>query len=266
VGGVPLSESVAPPAIKFVSVSKRFGDFVVFDDVSFEVPAGQHVAIIGPSGSGKTTILRLLMTLEWPTAGHIEVDGELLGWKESGDGLVPDRGRQMRKVRAKIGMVFQQFNLFPHMSVLANITEGPIHALGLGKREAEERAMELLALVGLTEKAQMRPRQLSGGQQQRVAIARALAMQPKIMLFDEVTSALDPELVGEVLAVIRRLAQESGMTMLIVTHEMLFARDVAHRVIFMDHGRIIEDDSPAVIFADPKEERTRSFLKAVLSR
>jgi polar amino acid transport system ATP-binding protein len=256
----------AAPIVRFHGVSKAFGPLQVLREVDLEIPAGQKVAIIGPSGSGKTTLLRLLMTLERPDAGEIEVEGELLGVRRQGDRLVPDSQAHLRSVRGKIGMVFQHFNLFPHMTALQNVMEAPVHVLGLPAADARARALELLDHVGLAEKAQAYPRQLSGGQRQRVAIARALAMRPRIMLFDEVTSALDPELVGEVLRVLRDLAHESGMTMLIVTHEMNFAADVSDRVIFMDGGRIVEDATPDVIFTHPAHERTRSFLRAVIER
>jgi len=254
------------PLIRFHQVCKSYGELRVLDDLDLDIAAGEKVAIIGPSGSGKTTILRLLMTLERYESGTIEVGGELLGLRRQGDRLVPDREAHLRQVRKQIGMVFQHFNLFPHMTALQNVIEAPIRVLGLPRREAEARARELFAMVGLQEKAGSYPRHLSGGQQQRVAIARALAMRPRIMLFDEVTSALDPELVGEVLRVIRQLAKESGMTMLIVTHEMSFARDVSDRVIFMEKGRIVEQGEPGVIFREPRSERTRAFLKAVLER
>jgi polar amino acid transport system ATP-binding protein len=267
-----LAEAMAPgsrdgglPAVRFRGVSKSFGTVHVLHEMDFDVPAGQRLAIIGPSGTGKTTLLRLVMTLERPDAGTIEIDGELLGPKRVGR-LVRDHERDLRRVRAKIGMVFQQFNLFPHMTALRNVAVGPERVLGLPREEARNRAMELLEMVGLADKANSYPRELSGGQQQRVAIARALAMRPKIMLFDEVTSALDPELVGEVLHVVRQLAQQGSMTMLIVTHEMAFAEDIADRVIFMDGGRIVEDAPPQVIFTDPSNERTRAFLRAVLER
>jgi len=206
------------------------------------------------------------MTLERPDAGTIEIFGEVLGGKFINGQPVQDEERHLRKVRGQIGMVFQHFNLFPHMTAKQNLMEAPVHVLRMPKTEAQLLALELLSMVGLADKADAYPRQLSGGQQQRVAIARALAMRPKIMLFDEVTSALDPELVGEVLDVIRRLAHAGGMTMLIVTHEMLFARDIADRVIFMDAGRIVEDSSPEVIFSDPKDPRTKTFLRRVLER
>jgi polar amino acid transport system ATP-binding protein len=238
----------------------------VLDNLDLDIAEGEKVAIIGPSGSGKTTILRLLMTLERYESGTIEVGGELLGLRRQGDRLIPDTEAHLRQVRKQIGMVFQHFNLFPHMTALQNVIEAPIRVLRLSRAEAEARARDLFAMIGLQEKAASYPRHLSGGQQQRVAIARALAMRPRIMLFDEVTSALDPELVGEVLQVIRRLAKESGMTMLIVTHEMSFARDVADRIIFMEKGRIVEEGEPGVIFREPRSERTRAFLKAVLER
>jgi polar amino acid transport system ATP-binding protein len=257
---------MSEPAVRFRGVSKSYGQLKVLDHIDLEIGEGQKVAIIGPSGSGKTTILRLLMTLERYEAGTIEVFGDLLGLRRQGQELVRDSEAHIRQVRKQIGMVFQHFNLFPHMTALQNVIEAPMQVLGLSRADAEQRAHELFAMVGLQDKTGSFPRHLSGGQQQRVAIARALAMRPKIMLFDEVTSALDPELVGEVLLVIRRLAKESGMTMLIVTHEMSFARDVSDRVIFMEKGRIVEDGDPGVIFRNPSSERTRAFLKAVLER
>ncbi len=267
---MPLSDgtpnSPTGPILRLRGVSKSYGALRVLRDIDLDVAPLQRVAIIGPSGSGKTTLLRVVMTLERPEGGTIEVEGELLGHKRVGDRLVRDDERHLRQVRGKIGMVFQHFNLFPHMTALDNITEAPIQVLGLSREAARERALELLGMVGLEEKAQAYPRELSGGQQQRVAIARALAMRPKIMLFDEVTSALDPELVGEVLLVVRRLARESGMTMLIVTHEMSFAREISDRVIFMEDGRIVEDSRPEQIFTNPASERTRAFLRAVLER
>jgi polar amino acid transport system ATP-binding protein len=256
----------ASSLIRFRQVRKSYGAVNVLDNLDLDIAEGEKVAIIGPSGSGKTTILRLLMTLERYESGTIEVGGELLGLRRQGDRLIPDTEAHLRQVRKQIGMVFQHFNLFPHMTALQNVVEAPIRVLRLSRAEAEARARDLFAMVGLQEKAASYPRHLSGGQQQRVAIARALAMRPRIMLFDEVTSALDPELVGEVLQVIRRLAKESGMTMLIVTHEMSFARDVADRIIFMEKGRIVEAGEPGVIFREPRSERTRAFLKAVLER
>jgi polar amino acid transport system ATP-binding protein len=250
--------------VRFEGVCKQFADQVVLDHVDLDVAAGEKLAIIGPSGSGKTTLLRLLMTLERPTDGVIWIDDEPLWHRRRGEQLVPADEKHLRKMRNKIGFVFQQFNLFPHMTALRNVTEAPIHVLGLSREEAEDRAKRLLEMVGLADKVNSRPSQLSGGQQQRVAIARACAMQPEIMLFDEVTSALDPELVGEVLAVIRELAQHSGMTMLIVTHEMRFAEQVSDRVAFFDQGGIIEQGPPDRIFHHPFQDRTRAFLRAVL--
>jgi polar amino acid transport system ATP-binding protein len=252
------------PMIRFQKVNKSFGDLHVLKDFDFEVAPGERVAFIGPSGSGKTTLLRLLMTLEKPGSGTIEVDGELLWHKRVGDRLVEADEKHLHRVRGKIGMVFQLFNLFPHMKVLRNVTEAPVHVLGLSRDEARERALDLLQMVGLEDKVDAYPSQLSGGQLQRVAIARALAMQPKVMLFDEITSALDPELVGEVLNVVRKLAHEFQMTMLIVTHEMNFASDVADRVIFIDEGSIVEQGPPDLIFSNPTNPRTRLFLKEII--
>jgi polar amino acid transport system ATP-binding protein len=252
------------PIIKFDKVVKRFGSHTVLDHLDFEVNPGEMVTIIGPSGSGKSTVLRILMTLEQIQDGVVTVEGEPL-WHERKNGdLVSASEKHLRKMREKLGMVFQQFNLFPHMTVLRNLTEAPRQVLGLSKKDATERAEELLERVGLSDQASKFPHQLSGGQQQRVGIARALAMRPKIMLFDEPTSALDPELVGEVLKVIRQLANEHELTMLLVTHEMQFARQVSDRVCFFDKGRIEEQGPPDELFTNPKRERTREFLKAVL--
>ncbi len=253
-----------PPMVRFKGVTKRFGAHCVLDAVDLDVGLSEKVAIIGPSGSGKSTLLRTLMTLETIDGGVIEVDGEPLTHMKRGGQMVPADQRYLRQHRGKIGMVFQQFNLFPHMTALGNIVEAPRHVLGLPKAEATARAMELLAMVGLGEKANAYPSQLSGGQQQRVAIARALAMRPKVMLFDEVTSALDPELVGEVLSIIRRLGEEQKLTMLIVTHQMGFAREFADRVCFVCDGRIAEQGAAEEMFTEPKNERTRAFLRAVL--
>ncbi|MDH2328117.1 ectoine/hydroxyectoine ABC transporter ATP-binding protein EhuA [Cereibacter sp. SYSU M97828] len=253
---------MSDPIIRFDNVVKRFGDHTVLDRLNFTVNRGEKVTIIGPSGSGKSTVLRILMTLEGIEGGVVHVGGEPL-WHEA-DGVTPASEAHLRRKRAEMGMVFQQFNLFPHMTVLRNITEAPVRVLGLPKAEAKARAEELLELVGLTEHMAKFPHQLSGGQQQRVAIARALAMRPSILLFDEPTSALDPELVGEVLGVIRRLAEEHDLTMLLVTHEMRFAREVSDRVVFFDQGRIREEGAPEEIFTDPSEERTREFLKTTL--
>ncbi|WP_328398382.1 ectoine/hydroxyectoine ABC transporter ATP-binding protein EhuA [Nocardia sp. NBC_00416] len=249
--------------IEFDGVVKRFGQLVVLDELDFTVRRGEKVTLIGPSGSGKTTILRLLMTLESVSSGTIRVDGDTLTHEQRGAKLVPAREKYLREMRKQIGMVFQQFNLFPNMNVLENITEAPIHVLGRSRAEANTRARDLLDMVGLSDKATAHPTQLSGGQQQRVAIARCLAMDPKIMLLDEVTSALDPELVGGVLDVLRELAETTDITMLIVTHEMGFARNVSDRVLMFDHGRIIEEGAPEQIFTAPRHERTREFLEAV---
>ncbi|RRO14960.1 ectoine/hydroxyectoine ABC transporter ATP-binding protein EhuA [Saccharopolyspora rhizosphaerae] len=249
--------------ISFAGVGKSFGDNHVLRDLDVTVAPGEKVSIIGPSGSGKTTILRLLMTLESPDTGLVEVDGEPL-W-DCREGARTDLKKQA-EVRRKIGMVFQHFNLFPHMTVLDNVTLSPVRVLGMGREEAGQRAVDLLQLVGLEKHMSHKPGQLSGGQQQRVAIARALAMRPKVMLFDEVTSALDPELIGEVLAVIRDLAHTTAMTMLLVTHEMRFAEEISDRVLMFDSGSVIESGPPAQILQHPQHERTRRFLKAVLER
>jgi polar amino acid transport system ATP-binding protein len=252
------------PMIRFDSVGKTFGDHAVLRDLELEVDDGRKVALIGPSGSGKTTILRMLMTLERPDTGTIYVDGDPLWHMRRNGRLVSADERHLRRMRMKIGMVFQQFNLFPHMTVLRNVAEAPVRVLGLPRAEAEEAAHDLLDRVGLAGTAGQRPSQLSGGQQQRVAIARAIAMRPKVMLFDEVTSALDPELVTEVHAVLRDLATETGMTMLLVTHEMNFARDIADHVLVFDKGHIIEKGPPGQIFTQPRNERTQEFLRAIL--
>ncbi|WP_163269575.1 ectoine/hydroxyectoine ABC transporter ATP-binding protein EhuA [Chelativorans alearense] len=252
------------PMVKFDNVTKSYGALTVLDSLDLEIAPNEKVAIIGPSGSGKTTVLRMLMTLERINDGVIYVDGEPLTHMQKNGSLVPADERYLRRVRGNIGMVFQHFNLFPHMSAMKNCMEAPIHVLGLSKKEATERAAELLDMVGLGDKKDQYPSQLSGGQQQRVAIARALAMRPKVMLFDEVTSALDPELVGEVLNVIRRLGTEHNLTMLMVTHQMGFAKEFADRVCFFYGGKIAEQGKPDKIFSNPEEERTRQFLSAVL--
>ena len=252
------------PMVRFVDVTKRFGSLTVIDGLDLDVAAGEMVSIIGPSGSGKTTVLRLLMTLEDVTEGVIYVDGEPLNMMERGGRLVPANARHIRRVRGKIGMVFQHFNLFPHMTALENCMEGPVQVLGLPKAEARDRGAELLDMVGLSDKKDQHPSRLSGGQQQRVAIARALAMRPKVLLLDEVTSALDPEVIGEVTNVIRRLSSEHSLTMLMVTHQMGFAREISDRVCFFYGGRIAEQGPPAQLFGEPRNERTRQFLSAVL--
>jgi len=250
--------------IKFDKVGKSYGSLKVLDGLDFEVKRGEKVTIIGPSGSGKSTVLRVLMTLETINAGVVYVGNEPLWHEQRNGALVPAGEEHLRKMRQQLGMVFQQFNLFPHMTVRRNIAEAPVKVLGLSRQDANLRAEELLEMVGLADQADKYPHQLSGGQQQRVGIARALAMRPKVMLFDEPTSALDPELVGEVLNVIARLASEHDLTMLLVTHEMRFAREVSDRVCFFDKGRIKEQGTPEELFTDPKEQRTRDFLKAVL--
>jgi polar amino acid transport system ATP-binding protein len=250
--------------VQFRDVSKHFGDLTVLNHLDLDVRTGEKVAIIGPSGSGKSTLLRALMTLENIDEGVIMVDDEPLTHMPNASGnLVRANARHLRRVRGKVGMVFQSFNLFPHMSTRQNVMEAPVQVLGLSKKEARERAEELLAMVGLEDKLEHYPSQLSGGQQQRVAIARALAMRPKVMLFDEVTSALDPELCGEVLNVIRRLGDAHSLTMLMVTHQMGFAREFADRVCFFNEGRIHEQGTPDELFGSPQETRTQEFLSAV---
>jgi polar amino acid transport system ATP-binding protein len=247
--------------IEIRNVSKRFGHLQVLRNVSLSVDHGEMVVIIGPSGSGKTTLLRSINFLEEYDEGEIEVDGEVIGYRlELGGRRVRRSERELASARSTIGMVFQSFNLFPHMTVLNNVMAAPVRVKRVARREAEARARDLLARFGLSEKVNEYPITLSGGQQQRVAIVRALAMQPKVMLFDEVTSALDPQLVEEVLAAMKQLAQE-GMTMVVVTHEMQFARDVAHRVVFMDGGAVVEQGDPRRIFSCPTSERLRVFLK-----
>ncbi|MFE9659918.1 ectoine/hydroxyectoine ABC transporter ATP-binding protein EhuA [Streptomyces sp. NPDC005955] len=250
--------------IRFEDVTKRFGGTTVLDHLDFSVGRGKHVTLIGPSGSGKTTILRLLMTLLKPDEGRIRVGGRYLTHEERDGELVPAREKHVREVRKNIGMVFQQFNLFPNMKVLRNVTEAPVTVLGLSRDEAEQRGRELLDLVGLADRCDAYPSQLSGGQQQRVAIARALAMRPQVLLLDEVTSALDPELVAGVLDVLREVARTTDITMLCVTHEMSFARDISDQVLMFDGGRVIESGPPEKIFSDPELDRTREFLSAVL--
>ena len=261
--GAAAAANADTPIVRFRNVTKRYGPLTVLDGLDLDVARNEKVAIIGPSGSGKSTLLRVLMTLDPLSDGVIEVDGEPLTHEMRGGKLIPASPRHVRKVRSKIGMVFQSFNLFPHMTALQNTIEAPISVLGLSKKQATERARELLSMVGLDEKCNHYPSQLSGGQQQRVAIARALAMRPKVMLFDEVTSALDPELCGEVLNVIRRLGAEHDLTMLMVTHQMGFAKDFADRVCFFSQGKIIEQAPPQQFFSSPQHERTQQFLRAV---
>jgi polar amino acid transport system ATP-binding protein len=251
------------PILQLIGVTKSFGKNRVLNGVDLDVAAHDVVAVIGRSGSGKSTLLKCINFLEPYDDGKIIFNGELVGFSEKSGKRQPAKDSVTRLLRKQFGMVFQNFNLFPHKTVIENVIEGPTQVLGVSKAEAYAHAEQLLARVGLSEKRDARPSTLSGGQQQRAAIARALAMKPKIMLFDEPTSALDPELVGEVLSTIRELVAD-GMTMIIVTHEMAFARDVATRVIFMDQGRIAEQGPPSTIFTNPKENRTREFLARVL--
>jgi len=252
------------PLVRFQNVTKRYGPLTVLDNLDLDVKANEMVSIIGPSGSGKTTVLRMLMTLETIDEGVIYVDGEPLTHMAQGDKLVRANEKYLRKVRGNVGMCFQHFNLFPHMTALENCIEAPIHVLGMNRAEAEERALDLLDMVGLADKKDEHPIRLSGGQQQRVAIARALAMRPKVMLLDEVTSALDPEVIGEVLNVIRKLNSEHNLTMLMVTHQMGFAKEISDRVCFFSEGKIAEQGPPEQIFGDPQNQRTQQFLNAVL--
>lgn len=249
--------------VDITNVRKSFGATEVLKGVSLSVPPGGVAVIVGPSGSGKSTLLRTINHLEKVDGGYITIDGDLVGYHVRGSKLHELREKDILKQRTNIGMVFQSFNLFPHLTALENVIEAPIVAQKRSKAEARKRGLELLDRVGLKDRADAYPRQLSGGQQQRVAIARALALDPKILLFDEPTSALDPELVNEVLDVIRELAK-SGTTLIIVTHEMGFARDVADTVVFMDDGLVVESGSPQDIFANPREERTRSFFSKVI--
>jgi polar amino acid transport system ATP-binding protein len=253
----------ATPMVSMRGVHKRFGLNEVLRGIDLEVERGEVMCVIGPSGSGKSTLLRCINHLEKIHAGRIEVDGQLVGYEQRGDKLYELKEAEVARRRADVGMVFQNFNLFPHMTVLGNIIEAPCRVLKMPKDIAAERARSLLAQVGLAGREDSYPRQLSGGQQQRVAIARALAMQPKLMLFDEPTSALDPELVGDVLDVMRDLAK-SGMTMFVVTHEMGFAREVGDKLVFMDGGVVVEAGNPRDVIANPQHERTRNFLSKVL--
>lgn len=255
--------STADVILSVRQIQKSYAENQVLRGISLEVRQGEVICIIGPSGSGKSTFLRTLNHLEKIDKGFVYLDGELIGYRASRHRLVELSDRQLSAQRARIGMVFQSFNLFPHLTAVENVMEGPLRVTGERRADAHSRARALLARVGLADKYQAYPRQLSGGQQQRVAIARALAMQPRVMLFDEPTSALDPELVGEVLEVMRGLAAD-GMTMLVVTHEIGFAREVADRVIFMDGGVIVEEGPPANIISKPENPRTQAFLASVL--
>jgi polar amino acid transport system ATP-binding protein len=249
--------------VKSEGVHKRFGRLEVLKGIDLEVRPGEVMCMLGPSGSGKSTFLRCINHLEKIDAGRLSVDGELVGYRQQGDKIYELRDREVARKRAEIGMVFQRFNLFPHMTALQNVCEAPVRVLGGRRGETERRGRELLDRVGLGDKVDAYPAQLSGGQQQRVAIARALAMQPKLMLFDEPTSALDPELVGEVLDVMRGLARD-GMTMVVVTHEIGFAREAGDTLVFMDGGVIVEAGDPREVIARPRHERTRAFLSKVL--
>jgi polar amino acid transport system ATP-binding protein len=254
---------MSDPLVRCLNVHKRFGEVEVLRGVDAEVARGEVVVLCGPSGSGKSTLLRCINHLERLDDGRIYVDGELVGYREQNGKLVEDKEREIARKRAAIGMVFQRFNLFPHLTALENVSLGPKSVLKLPRKVADERARDLLKSVGLLEKVDAHPSQLSGGQQQRVAIARALAMNPKLMLFDEPTSALDPELVGEVLEVIQLLARD-GMTMIVVTHEMGFAREVAQRMLFIDEGVIVEEGAPEHFFTAPEHPRTQAFLSKIL--
>ncbi|MFZ8898437.1 MAG: ectoine/hydroxyectoine ABC transporter ATP-binding protein EhuA [Alphaproteobacteria bacterium] len=260
----PLNLGSDAPMVRFSKVTKRYGELTVLDSLDLDVQQNEIVSIIGPSGSGKTTVLRMLMTLEEINDGVIYVDGQPLTHMPKNNELIKANEAHLRKMRNNIGMVFQHFNLFPHMTALGNCMEAPMHVLGMSRTEALARSEELLEMVGLADKIHEHPARLSGGQQQRVAIARALAMRPKILLFDEVTSALDPEVIGEVLNVIRSLASEHSLTMLMVTHQMGFAREISDRICFFYEGKIAEEGAPQQIFENPQNERTRQFLSAVL--
>ncbi len=249
--------------VRATDVHKRFGRLHVLKGISLDVKQRETVCIIGPSGSGKTTFIRCINHLEKIDSGRIEVNGHLIGYREANGRLREDSERNIARQRTQIGMVFQRFNLFPHKTALENVTEAPIHVLGVPKAQATEEAEQLLTRVGLADKVDAYPGKLSGGQQQRVAIARALAMKPALMLFDEPTSALDPEVIGEVLTVMEELAHE-GMTMIVVTHEMGFAREAADRVVMMDDGLIIEEGTPEHFFSSPEHERTKQFLSKIL--
>jgi polar amino acid transport system ATP-binding protein len=259
-----MSHNLSPDPNAMVSIRnlhKQYGDLEVLKGVDLDIAPGEVVCVIGPSGSGKTTMLRCVNFLETYQDGRIYVDGQLVGYREHNGQLKPAPEKEIARLRTETSMVFQQFNLFPHMTALRNVTFGPMKVRKISKTQAEENARRLLDRVGLAEKANSYPSQLSGGQQQRVAIARALAMEPKVILFDEVTSALDPELVGEVLEVMSNLATSHGVTMIVVTHEMGFARDVADRIVFMDGGVVVEQGAPAKVLDNPESERLQSFLR-----
>ncbi|MEV4681761.1 amino acid ABC transporter ATP-binding protein [Streptomyces kurssanovii] len=258
-----MSSQSTQPMVKAENVHKSFGHVKVLKGIDLEVAPREVFCLVGPSGSGKSTFLRCINHLEKINGGRLSVDGRLVGYREKGDKLYELKEKEVAAQRRDIGMVFQRFNLFPHMTALANVMEAPVQVKGESKSVARERALKLLDRVGLADKAKNYPTQLSGGQQQRVAIARALAMEPKLMLFDEPTSALDPELVGEVLDVMRGLA-EDGMTMIVVTHEMGFAREVGDALVFMDDGVVVEAGHPREVLGNPQHERTKSFLSKVL--
>jgi polar amino acid transport system ATP-binding protein len=257
-----MTPASARPMVQVSNVRKRFASLEVLKGIDLEVGTGETVVVLGPSGSGKSTLLRCMNHLETIDSGAIRVDGELIGFRERGNRIVELHKRDIDRQRREIGMVFQQFNLFPHLTVLRNITEAPVGVRGEPRNAATERALALLDRVGMKDKAGAYPRQLSGGQQQRAAIARALAMRPKLMLFDEPTSALDPELVGEVLATMKDLTSD-GLTMIVVTHEISFAREVADRVVFMDGGVIVESGTPQDVIGNPRNPRTKAFLSRV---
>jgi len=253
---------MAEPIVKYNKVTKYFGDLLVLDEIDFNIGVGEKVALVGPSGSGKTTFARMLMTLENLSDGTIEVDGDYLWHEEDENGeLQPASEEHLREVRSNIGMVFQLFHLFPHMSVLENVTEGLVTVKGMEKEEANKKGLDMLEQVNLSDRGDMYPAQLSGGQKQRVAIARALVMEPKVMIFDEPTSALDPELIGEVLEVIRKIAKTTETSMLLITHEMQFAEEIADRLAFFAGGKIVEEGPPSEILHNPQSTRLQEFLE-----
>jgi polar amino acid transport system ATP-binding protein len=260
---IAVQQTAAQPMVKAEAVRKHFGRLEVLKGIDLEVMPRAVMCIVGPSGSGKSTFLRCINHLEQINGGRLWVDGELVGYRQRGEKLYELKEKEVAQHRRDIGMVFQRFNLFPHMTALGNVMEAPVQVKGTSRNEARQRGLELLERVGLSERCDMYPSQLSGGQQQRVAIARALAMDPKLMLFDEPTSALDPELVGEVLDVMRGLA-EAGMTMIVVTHEMGFAREVGDELVFMDDGVVVEAGNPRDVITNPQHERTQAFLSKVL--